>query len=116
MGDDVHVRAAHRHLIAGHESLPRLPPSDVEGGDDDIEARQHRIVIVEPCVGGDLELAAVQQAERGMAARRRVAGGDLAREPLVQLPDDAALLLDPLRGQAVGDGQALAMVGQTRYS
>ena len=43
--------------------VARLPARDVQRGDDHVEARQQVVLVVEPAVGPDLELAAVQQPE-----------------------------------------------------
>ena len=49
----------------------RLAPPDVERGDDEVEPGEELVLVVEPAVGPDLELAAVEEAE----ALRGVAGG-----------------------------------------
>ena len=94
VGDDVDVRAAESDLVARHQLRARLAPTDVERGHDDVEAREQRVVVVEAAVDGDLQLAAVQEAESGVRALGRAALRRLAREALVQLADEAALLLD----------------------
>ena len=58
------------------------------------------------------ELAAVQEPESRMRALRRRALRDLEREALVQLADQAPLLLDAVGCQPVRDREAPGMVGQ----
>ena len=85
------LRSARGELGAG------LAAGDVERGDDEVESREQVVLVVEPAVGPDLELAAVQEAEAlGRGRGRGDPGGLLAREPRVELGDDPALLLDPL--------------------
>ena len=54
-----------------------LAPGDVDGGDDEVEPGEERVLVVERAVGADLELAAVEEPE---AARVR-ALGRARREP-----------------------------------
>ena len=88
--------------------------ADVEGGDDEVVAGQELVLEVEPPVGPDLELAAVQQAEA--LGRRRRPGARPASSSRANrafsVGHDPALQRDPVRGQAPGDGQRLAVVGQ----
>ena len=59
------LRVAQRVAVARHQLRPRLAPADVERADNDVEARQELVVVVELAVGPDLQLAAVQQPEVG---------------------------------------------------
>ena len=104
MRDDVHVRAADRTQHPGCQLIARLTPPHVERGDDQVEPGEQVVVVVEPAVGPDLQLAAVQQAE---AARRRAFRDAplplLRREPGVERGDDRALLIHPIGRQTVRD-------------
>src|SRR3972149_446208 len=75
-------------------------------GDDEVERREELVLIVEPPVGPDLELAAVEEAKAlGRGLGRRRPSVLLRGETSVEPGDDRALLLDPLRGGAGGGGE-----------
>ena len=80
------------HLVGGHLQL------GVHGGDDDVEACQHLVGVVEGAVLEDVDLDTTEDTEWA--------------QQLVQALDLDALLVEPLLGQAVGDGQARRMVGE----
>ena len=71
------------HLLAVHAQL------GVDAGDDDVEAGEHVVAVVEQAVLEDVDLDAGEDAER--------------REPLVEHGDVGQLLLQPLPAEAVGD-------------
>ena len=86
---------------------------DVDRRDDEVEAGQQVVLVVEPAVGADLELAAVEQAEAlGRRLGRRGAGRLLGREAGVERGDDLGLLGHAVGGQAAGDRERLGVVGQ----
>ena len=67
----------------------RLAARDVDRRDDEVEAREQVVLVVERAVGADLELAAVEQPEAlGRRLGRRRAGGLLGGEPGVERGDD----------------------------
>ena len=108
VGDDIDMRTADAVERPHRQLRPGLAAGDVDGGDDEIEAREQVILVVERAVGADLQLTAVEQPK---ALRRRLgrcrAGGLLRRKAGVERGDDRPLLLHPLRRQAVGDRQTL---------
>ena len=70
----------------------------MDRGDHDVEPAQQVVVVVEDAVGADFQLAAVQQPESfGRRLRWRGPVSLLPLEAGVQLGDDLALLLDPIR-------------------
>ena len=103
VGDDVDVGVADRAEDPGRQLLARLAAPDMERGDDDVVAGEERVGVVEPAIGPDLELAAVEEAEplgRGLGRRRP--GGLLALEPLVERADDRAAGRRPAPGSGLG--------------
>ena len=113
VGDDVHVRAPDRVQRATGQLCPRLAAGDVDGGDDEIEAGQQVVVVVETAVGADLQLAAMQEPEAaGVRARGQGPCRLLRRKPGVEGGDDPPLQLHSVRLQAVRDPQALRVVGE----
>ena len=110
--DDIDVRAADGVEGPSRQLVARLAPPHVHRRDDQVEAGQQVVVVVEPAVRAHLELAAVEEPE---ARHRPVGHGPrrlLGRVPLVQRRDDAALLLHPRRVETVCDGEALRVVRQ----
>ncbi len=79
----VDMRILDRGQRARRQLLGGLSPTGVDAGDDDVEPREQLVGIVEGRVGADLELGAVQYAER--------------RQLTVQARDLTGLLLDSLR-------------------
>ena len=72
---------------------------DVDRRDDDVEPGEQVVLVVEPAVGADLELAAVEQAEAlGRRLGRRGAGRLLGREAGVERGDDLGAARRPGRG------------------
>ncbi len=93
------MRVADRGQCPLGELLARLPPPDVQAGDDDVEAGQQIVLVVQPAVRADLHLAAVEQPKPvAVRALGRPAGVLLTGERLVQPGDDRALFLDALGG------------------
>ena len=113
VGDDVHVRVPDRPEDPGRELGSGLAPADVQGGDDQVEPGEELVVVVEPAVGADLELAAVEQPESLRGGLRRCrAGRLLGRVAAVQRRDDARLAGHALGRQAAGDGEGLGVIGE----
>ena len=71
VGDDVDVRAADRVQRAPRELGARLAAGDVDRGDDEVEAGEEVVVVVEVAVRPHLELAAVEQPEAARVRARR---------------------------------------------
>ncbi len=91
MGDHVDVRVLDGRQRATHQLLGRLATPRVDAGDDEVEPSEQLVRIVQGCIGADLELGAVQDAER--------------RKLAVQASDLGALLLDLLGNEPARDAE-----------
>src|SRR5437763_1350484 len=77
-----------------------------------LDRGEQGILVIAVAIGADLELAAVQEPEPlGARLGGRGPGLLLGPEALVELADVAPLPRDPLGIEAVGDREALGMVG-----
>ena len=94
MGDHVDVRMLDRRQRPLRQLFRRLAAAGVDARDDEVEAGEQVIGVVERRIGSDLELGPVEDAE----------GGQLAVDP----GDLGALLRDSFRSQARGPRQARA--------
>ena len=83
---------------AAGELLGGLAAPGVDAGDDHVEAREELVGVVERRIGADLELGAVQHAER--------------RELGVHPGDRVALLLHLRGAQAARDAERRRVVGE----
>jgi hypothetical protein len=92
------VRVGHGGEHAGRHGLRVGAQVGVHAGDDDVEPAEQLVGLVQAAVDVDVALDAGEDPER--------------RELLVQAGDDVELLLQPLGGQAVGDGEPRRVVGQ----
>ena len=111
VGNDVHVRVVDCTEHSSGQFRSRLPPTYVQGRDDEIESCELRIVVIESAIGPNFELAAMQQPESlGRCLDRCGAGILFRRKPSVQGRDHASLQGHALGSQAAGDRQGHRMV------
>ena len=110
VGDDVDVRAADGVERPLRQLGPRLAPGDVDRRDDDVEAGEQVVVVVERAVGADLELAAVEQAEALGRGRRRAPcrPPPRAANRALSVGDDRRPAPRPGRGSGRGRSRATA--------
>ena len=98
VAEDVQVRVGDGGDHPRGHVLGRHPQLGVDAADHDVEPGQQVVVLVERAVEVDVALDAGQDAER--------------RELLVEPGHDVELVLEPLAGQAVGDGEPRRVVGE----
>ena len=98
MGEHVDMRILDGRQRAPRQLLRRLATAGVDAGDDDVEAGEQLVRVVERRVGADLELGAMEDPER--------------RELGVQPRDLGALRLDAVRGQAARHPERRRVIGE----
>ena len=64
MGEDVDVGILDRRQGAAGQLFGRLPTPGMDAGNDDVEAGEQLIGVVQGGIGADLELGPVQDLER----------------------------------------------------
>ena len=95
-------------------SRPRLAAGDVDRGDDEVEPGEQVVLVVERRrrPGPRARSRGAAGSPRAASRAARCPAASSAANRALSVGDDRALLLDPVRGQAAGDGQRLRVVGQ----